>query len=71
MYIMQFWVVVQFFEFKPVPYDEVERAVKRAFSILADENGISVEIDDKTVKTISVACGGDVRKAMNSAELSF
>lgn len=59
------------FEFKPVPYEEVEKAVKRAFSILADENGISVEIDDKTVKTISVACGGDVRKAMNSAELSF
>ena len=59
------------FEFKPVPYEEVEKAVKRAFSILADKNGISVEIDDKTVKTISVACGGDVRKAMNSAELSF
>ena len=59
------------FEFKHVPYEEVEKAVRRAFSILADENGISVEIDDKTVKTISVACGGDVRKAMNSAELSF
>ena len=59
------------FEFKPVPYEEVEKAVRRAFSILADENGISVEIDDKTVKTISVAGGGDVRKAMNSAELSF
>lgn len=59
------------FEFKPVPYEEVEKAVRRAFSILADENGISVEINDKTVKTISVACGGDVRKAMNSAELSF
>ena len=59
------------FEFKPVPYEEVEKAVRRAFSILADENGISVEINDKTVKTISAACGGDVRKAMNSAELSF
>lgn len=59
------------FEFKPVPYEEVEKAVQRAFSILADENGISVEINDKTVKIISVACGGDVRKAMNSAELSF
>lgn len=59
------------FEFKPVPYEEVEKAVRRAFSILADENGISVEINDKTVKTISIACGGDVRKAMNSAELSF
>ena len=59
------------FEFKPVPYEEVEKAVRRAFSILADENGISVEINDRTVKTISVACGGDVRKAMNSAELSF
>lgn len=59
------------FEFKPVPYEEVEKAVRRAFSILADENDISVEINDKTVKIISIACGGDVRKAMNSAELSF
>ena len=59
------------FEFKPVPYEEVEKAVKRAFSILAEENDISVKIDDKTIKTISVSCGGDVRKAMNSAELSF
>ena len=66
-----FYVYNAVFEFKPVPYEEVEKAVRRAFSILADENGISVEIDDKTVKTISVACGGDVRKAMNSAELSF
>lgn len=59
------------FEFKPVPSEEVEKAVERAYNILAEENGIKVEIDPKTIHTISVACGGDVRKAMNSAELSF
>lgn len=59
------------FEFKPVLAEEVEKAVKRAYNILAEENGVNVEIDPKTIHRISVACGGDVRKAMNSAELSF
>ena len=59
------------FEFKPVSDDEIKKAVSRAFLILSQESGISVEADDDCIAVIASACGGDVRKAMNSAELSF
>ena len=59
------------FEFKPVSDDEIKKAVSRAFLILSQESGISVEADDDCITVIASACGGDVRKAMNSAELSF
>ncbi len=59
------------FEFKPVPPIEVKKAVKRAFSILAEENSVQVKCDESCLNSIASSCGGDVRKAMNSAELSF
>lgn len=59
------------FEFKPVSPPEVKKAVKRAFSILAEENSVQVKCDDSCLNSIASSCGGDVRKAMNSAELSF
>ncbi len=59
------------FEFKPVPPIEVKKAVKRAFSILAKENSVQVKYDEICLNSIASSCGGDVRKAMNSAELSF
>lgn len=57
------------FEFKPVQSEEIEKAVRRAFSFLQEEYGEPFEIEDGAVEYISVACGGDVRKALNSAEL--
>lgn len=57
------------FEFKPVSGEEIERAVLRAFSILSDTYGKPVELEDGVSRHISNACGGDVRKAMNAAEL--
>jgi putative ATPase len=59
------------FEFKPVPDEEVKKAVTRAFKILSEENQIIVNADEDCINVISKSCGGDVRKAMNSAELSF
>lgn len=58
------------FEFKPVGADQIIPAIKRAFKIIADENGISVEADEDTLRTIAYNCGGDVRKALNTAELA-
>ncbi|MBR4021757.1 MAG: replication-associated recombination protein A [Ruminococcus sp.] len=49
------------FEFKPVEADELKKAVKRAFELSASQ--LEVEI-------ISRGCGGDVRKALNTVELS-
>ena len=57
------------FEFKSVTPSEIVPAVKRAFSFLEKEKGVEIEVDDEVLKIISFSCGGDVRKAMNAAEL--
>lgn len=57
------------FEFKPVEQDDILHAVERAFRILAEDIGEEINLEDGVAKHISMACGGDVRKAMNAAEL--
>ena len=57
------------FEFKTVSAEDIVPAVKRAFSFMADEKNIEISVPDEAVRYISTACGGDVRKAMNAAEL--
>lgn len=57
------------FEFKSVEPREIEPAVIRAFDFLAKEGGMEFELEDGVVHHICCGCGGDVRKAMNSAEL--
>lgn len=58
------------FEFKALEKADVEKAVRRAVSILAQENGEELVISDEAVEHIAYACGGDVRKAINAVELS-
>lgn len=58
------------FEFKAVEPRDVEEAVNRAFSILEEERGEKIVLEDNVAKYIATACGGDVRKAMNAAELT-
>lgn len=57
------------FEFKTVDSGEVEKAVRRGFELIADDEQIKINADDDAVKYISTACGGDVRKALNTVEL--
>lgn len=57
------------FEFKTVVSGEVEKAVRRGFELIADDEQIKINADDDAVKYISTACGGDVRKALNAVEL--
>ncbi len=57
------------FEFKSVTAEEIFPAVQKAFTLLSEEKGIEIEADDKVCRIIAQSCGGDVRKAMNSAEL--
>jgi putative ATPase len=59
------------FEFKSVPPEEIERAVKRAADIIAEEQEIEVAFPESCRKKIAFGCGGDVRKAMNAVELSI
>ena len=57
------------FEFKPVPPDEIQAAVRRAFQFMADELSRKLQLSSGVVEHIASGCGGDVRKAMNTVEL--
>jgi putative ATPase len=57
------------FEFKSVDASDIERVVKRAFEYLKKENSLNINIEPKVVSHIAGSCGGDVRKAINAAEL--
>lgn len=57
------------FEFLPVPAEEIEPAVERAFRFAADDLGLKLELEDGVVRHIARGCGGDVRKSVNTVEL--
>lgn len=57
------------FEFKPVSADQLIPAVKRAFRLISEENGTEISASDEICRLIAYGCGGDVRKAINTAEL--
>lgn len=59
------------FEFKPIPREEVERAVLRGFDALKEEQDCAIELEEGVVELIANACGGDVRKSLNMTELAF
>lgn len=58
------------FEFKPVTAQQLIPAIKRAFRIISEENQTEIIADDEILEIIAYNCGGDVRKAMNTAELA-
>ena len=57
------------FEFKSVEAQDIIPAVEKAFDFLSKEKNCTVIADDGVLLHIARSCGGDVRKAMNSAEL--
>ncbi len=57
------------FEFKQVSPEDTIPAIRRAFAFLSEERGEEYDISDETYDIISHGCGGDVRKAINMAEL--
>jgi putative ATPase len=59
------------FEFKPVPPAAIKPAVLRAKRIMEERLKIEADFEDGVIERISSACGGDVRKAVNSVELLF
>ncbi len=58
------------FEFRPVEADEVKRALRRAVRAAEDGEykGLKIHADDDALEHMAHACGGDVRKAVNSLE---
>lgn len=59
------------FEFKPLLPEEVQKAVERAVSLENAKRKKPVSLGEGVKDRISLACGGDVRKAINSVELLF
>ena len=59
------------FEFKPVSAEDVKQAVYRAVDIMNARREAPLTLQDGVAERISSACGGDVRKAINSVELLF
>lgn len=57
------------FEFKPVSGKDVEKAVRRAFDFVRDEDNVELTVEDGVIEYIASACGGDVRKSINSVEV--
>lgn len=57
------------FEFKSVESSEIKKAVVRAFDIVSSQYGWIFEFEDGVLEKISIGCGGDVRKAINTVEL--
>ena len=58
------------FEFRMVPPQEIERAVKRAVKVLSEEfSEKQVSFSPEAVVHIAHSAGGDVRKALNAAEI--
>ena len=59
------------FEFKPVAARDVEKAVERAVRIENERRATPLRLEEGVAARIAAACGGDVRKAVNSVELLF
>ncbi|MBQ7957979.1 MAG: replication-associated recombination protein A [Clostridia bacterium] len=58
------------FEFKSVQAEDIEIAVKRAYKLYEEHLKEEIDVEENAVKWISSGCGGDVRKAINTVELS-
>ena len=59
------------FEFKSLTAEDVKKALLRAADFLSEEQGIKVELTEEAADELSVATGGDVRRALNVLELAF
>lgn len=59
------------FEFKQLSAPEIVPAVERAVRIMEERERVKAEAEEGVLRHIASACGGDVRKAINSVELLF
>ena len=57
------------FEFKSLSPDDIRTVIDRAIAILSVEKGKKIVISEESLKKLSLAAAGDVRKALNMLEL--
>lgn len=56
-------------EFKPVPPADIIPVINKAFAKAEEIHDVPFTIQDGVIEHLSRACGGDVRKAINSVEM--
>lgn len=61
------------FEFKPIEAEEIEKALERCIKKLSEEEykNYNISVDKDALTHIAQVSGGDVRKAINSFEISL
>lgn len=59
------------FEFKQLSPEAVKKALDRAVEFLAGRTGLSVTAEPGALEYAASACGGDLRKALNTLEVLF
>lgn len=59
------------FEFKQLSKEAVLQAVQRAVHFLEERTALRVNCQEGALEYISMACGGDLRKALNAVEVLF
>ena len=59
------------FEFKQISPEAALKAVKRAVRFLEDRTALKATPEEGALEYIAMACGGDIRKAMNAVEVLF
>ena len=59
------------FEFKQISAEAALKAVHRAVAFMENRTALQAEPEDGALEYIAMACGGDLRKAMNAVEVLF
>ena len=59
------------FEFKQISAEAALKAVHRAVAFMENRTALKAEAEDGALEYIAMACGGDIRKAMNAVEVLF
>ncbi len=57
------------FEFKTLGKEDIAQVLRRAVRILADEKAKEIKISEESIKKMSAAAAGDVRRSLNMLEL--
>ncbi len=59
------------FEFKQISKEAALQAVKRGVAFLEERTALQAKPEEGALEYIAMACGGDIRKAMNAVEVLF
>lgn len=59
------------FEFQPISPEAALKAVRRGVRLMEQKEQVKAQPEEGALEHVAMACGGDIRKAMNAVELLF